>query len=205
MRFYPDIAAARAAAILSDLLILLLLVLLAWLGLKVHDAVAELASVPRGVSDGGSAIQRGFESAGDAVGDAPVVGEPLAGALRDAGAGTGGLMAEAGRQGEDDVNDLADLLGALVFLLPTVVVLARYLPSRITAVRRLTAAARAIGPVLTPDRERTLAMRAAYGLPYERLVRYTRDPLADLEHGRYDRLVAAALEDAGLRPTRIRS
>jgi hypothetical protein len=205
VRFYPDIAAPRAAAILSDLLILLLLVLLAWLGLKVHDAVAELASVPRSVGDGGSALQRGFESAGEAVGEAPVVGEPLAGALRDVGAGTGGLLVEAGREGEDDVNDLADLLGALVFLLPAVVVLARYVPSRITAVRRLTAAARAIGPVLTPDRERTLAMRAAYGLPYERLVRYTRDPLADLEQGRYDRLVAAALDDAGLRPSRMRS
>ena len=205
MRFYPDIAAPRAAAILSDVLILVLLVLLAWLGLRVHDAVADLASVPRGVIDGGSAIERGFESAGDAVGDAPLIGEPLAGALRDAGASTGGVMVEAGREGEDDVNDLADLLGALVFLLPAVVVLARYLPSRITAVRRLTAAARAIGPVLTPDRERTLAMRAAYGLPYERLVRYTRDPLADLEDGRYDRLVAAALDDAGLRPARIRS
>ena len=205
MRIYPDIAARRAAAILSDLLIVLLLVLFAGLGLKVHGAVAELASVPRGVSDGGSAIQRGFESAGDAVGDAPVVGEPLAGALRDAGAGTGGRMTAAGRQGEEDVNDLADLLGALVFVLPTAVVLARYLPTRITAIRRWTAAARAIGPVLTPDRERTLAMRAAYGLPYERLVRYTREPLADLEHGRYDRLVAAALDDAGLRPTRIRS
>lgn len=205
MRFYPDIVAPRVAAILSDLLILLLLVLLAWLGLKVHDAVAELASVPRGVGDGGTAIQRGFESAGDAVGGAPLVGEPLAEALRDAGAGTGARMMEAGRQGEEDVNDLADLLGALVFLLPAVVVLARYLPSRITAVRRLTAAARAIGPVLTPDRERTLAMRAAYGLPYEQLVRYTRDPLADLEDGRYDRLVAAALDDAGLRPARIRS
>jgi hypothetical protein len=205
VRFYPDIAAPRAAAILSDLLILLLLVLLAWLGLKVHDAVADLASVPRSVSDGGSAIQHGFESAGDAVGDAPVVGEPLAGALRDAGAATGGTMTEAGRQGEEDVNNLADLLGALVFLLPAVVVLARYVPTRITAARRLTAASRAIGPVLTPDRERTLAMRAAYGLPYERLVRYTRDPLADLEDGRYDRLVAAALDDAGLRPPRIRS
>ena len=205
MRFYSDIPARRTATIVSDLLVLLLLVLLAWLGLRVHDAVAEIASVPRGVSDTGGAIQRGFESAGDAVGEAPVVGEPLAGALQDLGAGTGGRMTQAGRQGEEDVNDLADLLGALVFLLPAVVVLARYLPSRITAVRRLTAAARAIGPVLTPDRERTLAMRAAYGLPYERLVRYTRDPLGDLEHRRYDRLVAAALDDAGLRPTRIRS
>jgi hypothetical protein len=114
-------------------------------------------------------------------------------------------MVEAGREGEDDVNDLADLLGALVFLLPAVVVLASYLSSQIMAVRRLKAAARGIGPVLTPDRERTLAMRAAYGLPYERLVRYTRDPLADLEHGRDDRLVAAALDDAGLRPIRTRS
>ena len=204
MRLYPDIARPRAAAILSDFLILLLLVLLAWLGLKVHDAVADLASVPRGVTDGGSAIQRGFESAGDAVGDAPVIGEPLAGALRDAGADAGGSIADAGRQGEDEVHDLANLLGALVFLLPAVAALSGYLPKRITAVRRLTAAARAIGPALTPDRERTLAMRAAYGLPYERLTRYTRDPLGDLEHGRYDRLVAAALDDAGLRPARIR-
>ena len=44
-------------------------------------------------------------------------------------------------------------------------VVSNYLPRRITAARRLTAAARAIGPALTPDRERTLAMRAAYDRP----------------------------------------
>jgi len=203
VRFYPDIPAPRTTAILGDLLVLVLLVLLAWLGLRVHDAVAELASVPRGVSDTGGAIQRAFESAGDAVGEVPVVGEPLAGALTDAGEGAGGEIAEAGRKGEEDVNNLANLLGALIFLLPAVAVLSRYLPDRIADVRRLTAAARAIGPRLTPERERTLAMRAAYGLPYEQLVRYTRDPLADLESGRYDRLVAAALDDAGLRPSRF--
>ncbi len=133
----------------------------------------------------------------------PVVGEPLAGALQDAGEGAGGEIAETGREGEEDVNNLANVLGALFFLLPAVAVLSRYLPHRIADVRRLTAAARAIGPTLTPERERTLAMRAAYGLPYERLVRYTRDPLNDLESGRYDRLVAAALDDAGLRPSRF--
>jgi hypothetical protein len=203
VRIYPDIAARRAAAILSDLLVLLLLVLLAWLGLKVHDAVMELASVPRGVTDGGRAIEDGLSSAGDAVGGTPVVGGPLGEALRDAGSGTGGRMVDAGRQGEENVNDLADLLGGLVFLLSAAAVLSNYLPRRITAARRLTAAAHAIGPALTPERERTLAMRAAYGLPYERLVRYTRDPLGDLEEARYDRLVAAALDDAGLRPPRV--
>ena len=204
MRFYSDIPSARTAAIVSDLLVLLLLLLFAWLGLRVHDAVAEIASVPRGVSNTGGAIQRGFESAGDAVGEVPVVGEPLAGALQEAGEGAGGEVAETGREGEEDVNNLANVLGALFFLLPAAAVLSRYLPDRIADVRRLRAAARAIGPTLTPDRERTLAMRAAYGLPYERLVRYTRDPLADLENGRYDGLVAAALDDAGLRPSRSR-
>jgi hypothetical protein len=202
VRFYSDIPAHRTRAIVRDLVVLLLLVLLAWLGLKVHDAVAELVAVPRGVTDSGTAIQRGFQSAGDAVGGVPIVGDPLAGALHDAGRGAGGEIAAAGRQGEEDVNKLARVLGALFFLLPAVAVLAGYLPDRIAGVRRLTAAARAIGSTLTPERERTLAMRAAYGLPYERLVRYTRDPLADLEDGRYDALVAAALDDAGLRPSR---
>jgi hypothetical protein len=204
VRFYSDIPSARTAAIVSDLLVLLLLLLFAWLGLRVHDAVAEIASVPRGVSNTGGAIQRGFESAGDAVGEVPVVGEPLAGALQEAGEGAGGEVAETGREGEEDVNNLANVLGALFFLLPAAAVLSRYLPDRVADVRRLRAAARAIGPALTPDRERTLATRAAYGLPYERLVRYTRDPLADLENGRYDGLVAAALDDAGLRPSRSR-
>ena len=47
MRFYSDIPATRAATILSDVLVLLLLVLLAWLGLRVHDAVPEIASGER--------------------------------------------------------------------------------------------------------------------------------------------------------------
>src|SRR5918997_698714 len=112
MRFYSDIPARRTAAILSDALVLLLLVLLAWLVLKVHDSVAELASIPRGVEGAGSAIESGFRSAGDSVGDVPVVGESLAGALEDAGEGAGGEIAATGRRGEEDVNDLADVLGA---------------------------------------------------------------------------------------------
>ena len=201
MRFYPDIPSSRRSAILGDVLVLVLLLLLAWLGVKVHGAVAELAAVPRGVGDTGAAIQRGFEDAGDAVGGVPAVGGPLGDALRDAGQGAGGEIQATARSGEEDVNDLATLLGALMFLLPAVAVLSRYLPDRVADARRLTAASRAIGRVLTPERERSLAMRAAYGLPYERLARYTPDPLGDLEAGRHDGLVAAALDDAGLRPS----
>ena len=45
-------------------------------------------------------------------------------------------------------------------------------------------------------------MRAAFSLPYGQLLAYTRDPLGDLEQGRYDALVEAVLEDAGLRSSR---
>jgi hypothetical protein len=203
VRFYPDIPRARAAAILNDVIVLLLVVLLAWLGFKVHDAVLSVASVPRGVGDAGVAIERGFAAAGDAAGGVPVVGDSLGGALRDAGAGTGGQIRQTARAGEEDVKHLAILLGLLTFLLPTIALLSRHVPDRIHDVRRLTAAARAIGTALTPDRERTLAMRAAYGLPYEVLARYSADPLGDLEAGRYEPLVAAALDDAGLRPPRV--
>jgi hypothetical protein len=49
-----------------------------------------------------------------------------------------------------------------------------------------------------PQRRRILAERAAFSLPYTRLLAYTPDPLGDLAAERYDSLVAA-LEDAGLR------
>ena len=202
MRLYPDIPRSRRSAILRDLLVLVLLVLFAWLGVKVHDSVQSLASVPRGVADSGGAIRDGFSSAGDAVGDAPVIGGSLRDALRNAGSGAGGRIEQTGRAGVEDVNHLANLLGWLMFLLPAVVLLASYLPDRLGQVRRLTAAARAVGPELTPERRHSLASRAAYGLPYERLIRHTRDPLGDLEAGRYDGLVAAALEDAGVQAGR---
>jgi hypothetical protein len=50
------------------------------------------------------------------------------------------------------------------------------------------------------ERQRVIAMRAAFALPYGQLLEYTRDPLGDLAAERYDGLVAAALDDAGLRP-----
>jgi hypothetical protein len=78
-------------------------------------------------------------------------------------------------------------------------VLTRWLPGRIDQVRKLRAASSVLGERATEERRRLLAMRAAFSLPYGQLLRYTRDPLGDLEGGRYDALVAAALEDAGLK------
>jgi hypothetical protein len=194
MRLYPDVPQARNRTIAGDAAVVALVILFAWLGVKVHDNVAELSGLGRGVRDAGAAVQGGFRSAGDAVGGAPVVGGQLRDALRDAGSGTGGSAVDAGRAGERSAYRLANLLGWLTFLLPTVLLLSRVLPPRVAQARRLTAAQR----VLLGGDERLLARRAAFGLPYATLLRHTRDPLGDLQAGRHDALVAAVLEDAGL-------
>jgi hypothetical protein len=199
VRLYPDVPSRRLSVLLADLAIVVLLVLFAWLGLKVHDAVDRLAVLGEGVRDTGTAVRGGFDSAADAVDDVPLVGGEVADGLRSAGEGTGGNVADLGRRGEDAVHRLADLLGLVTFLLPSLVLLATMLPRRIALARRLTTASRVLADPTAPERRELIAMRAAFSLPYGQLLEYTPDPLGDLAAGRYDALVAAALEDVGLR------
>jgi hypothetical protein len=198
MRLYPDTADDRGRAVARDALVLLTLFVLAWLGLKVHDAVDELAVLGTGVRDTGEAVQSGFESAGDAVDGVPVVGGEMGDALRDAGEGGGGEVADAGREGEDRVHDLANLLGALMFVLPASILLVTTLPGRIRQVRELNATERVLD-VSSDERRRLVAMRAAFSLPARELARHTKDPIGDLAAGRYDPLIDALYDDTGLR------
>ena len=199
MRLYPDTADDRGRAVARDALTILTLIVLAWVAMEVHDAVDELAVLGTGVRDSGEVVQSGFESAGDAVDRVPVVGGELGDALRDAGQGTGGNVADAGREGEERVHDLADLLGFLFFAVPASVLLVLTLPARIRQVRELNASERLLD-TSTEERRRLIAMRAAFSLPAAELARHTRDPLGDLAEGRYEPLIAAAYDEAGLRP-----
>jgi len=198
MRLYPDTPDDRGRAVARDALTLLTLFVLAWLALKVHDAVDELAVLGTGVRQSGEVVQTGFERAGEAAGGIPVVGGEVADALRDAGEGTGGEVAQAGTDGEERVHDLADLLGVLFFAIPASILLVATLPGRIRQVRELNATERLLD-TSSEERRRLVAMRAAFSLPATDLARHTRDPLGDLAAGRYDPLIEAAFDQAGLR------
>jgi hypothetical protein len=198
MRLYPDTADDRGRAVAKDALTLLTLFVLAWLALKVHDAVDQLAVLGSGVRESGEAVQSGFEKAGEAASGIPVVGGDVEGALRDAGSGTGGEVAQAGSDGEEKVHDLADLLGLLFFAIPASILLIATLPGRIRQFRELNATARLLD-VTSEERRRLVAMRAAFSLPARTLARHTQDPLGDLAEARYERLIAAAYDEAGLR------
>jgi hypothetical protein len=198
VRLYPQLPGPRIGTLARDLLIVALLVLFAWLGKQVHDAVDALAVLGEGVRSGGEAVQGGFESAADAVDGTPVVGGEIADGLRDAGDASGGNVADLGTAGEEKVHYLANLLGLLMFAIPSAFVLLAMLPPRIRQIRQLTAASRVLREPVG-ERRRLLAMRAAFALPYGQLLQYTKDPIGDLAAERYEPLVEAVLEDAGLR------
>jgi len=202
MRIYPDTPNERGRAVARDALTLLTLFVLAWLALKVHDAVDKLAVLGTGVRDTGTAVQDGFDGAADAVSGLPVVGGEVEDALRDAGSGTGGEVADAGRAGEERVHDLANLLGFLFFAIPASILLVTTLPGRIRQIRELNAAQSLLGAPVSEERRRLIAMRAAFSLPARDLTRHTKDPLDDLETGRYEGLIAAAYAAEGLPPPR---
>ena len=202
MRLYPDLRGPRLDAMARDAATLLGLFLFAKIGLAVHDAVDKLAILGDGVESAGQAVSGGFERAADAVDGTPVVGDDVGDALRGAGEGSGGEVEELGRGGAGAAHDLANLLGLLFFLLPSALLLLWALPPRVAQVHRLSAAARVLREPGSPERRELLAARAAFGLPYGTLLRYTKDPIGDLEAGRYDALVRAELEQAGLRAPR---
>lgn len=220
MRLYPSLPHRRTATLAADVGVVLLLVLFAWLGLRVHDTVSELAAFGRGIQDAGAtvggtaqdaadALRNGFGAAADAATRAPVLGDDIAEALRSAGEQAAApverrgeeqaqRLVEAGREGEERALATARLLGWLTFLTPAILLLTRHLPSRVRQVRVLTAAEQALSGGLDPERERALAARAAFSLPYATLVRHTRDPYGDLIARRHDGLIRALGEDAGL-------
>ena len=108
---------------------------------------------------------------------------------------SGDPVEDLGRRGENDVHQLANVLGFLFAAPP-----AR--PSRLVhaakarQVRGLTAAS----GVLKERIRGSLRCAPRSRCRTAQLLAYTRDPLGDLAAERYDLLVRAALEEVGLRP-----
>jgi hypothetical protein len=215
MRLYP---ASPARTIAGDLAVLLALIVFAWLGLKVHDGIAELGAVGRGIQDSGRAIadtgaqttravDGAFAGVAGRVNGLPIVGGDLAGALRDVPSGAtrpvrettaqqGARLVAAGRDTERKTYQLANLAGWLTFLIPAALLLSRTVPPRVRQTLRMTRAQR----MFRTAPEHILAARAAYNLPYRDLARFTRDPFGDLAEGRHRALIAALADDAGVEP-----
>jgi hypothetical protein len=140
---------------IGDLAVLAAIVVFAFLALALHDSVARLGDMATGIRDTGTAIQASGRTTSEeirrSVGQAaatlaavPFVGGDLRSRVREVGDRTSDAVARetridgerliaAGRQGQRDVLDTARLVGWLAFLVPTVLLLATWLPRRLGA------------------------------------------------------------------------
>src|SRR3954453_6974166 len=166
MRLYPASSAGLARTLAGDLVVLLLLIVFAWMGVKVHNAIADLAGIGRGIQDSGrqiaattretaGAIENTFNGAAGQVQGLPLVGGDLANALREAPTGVtdpirsngdaqAARIVRLGVEEENRTYQVAKLVGWLTFLAPALVLLAWRVPPRVRPVLRMSAAWRTL-------------------------------------------------------------
>jgi hypothetical protein len=165
-----------------------------WIGLAAYTA-HELYAL-RGLGD--TVVKTGVAvdttgKALQALGAIPLVGGQVQ-TLADQVRAAGQSAVVSGKSTHESTTHLAILLGIAVGLIPTVPVLALYLPLETTWRRERRAIGRALrergdDPMLVEY----LARRAVENLPYHELRTITPQPWADLEAGRHDALAAAEL------------
>lgn len=188
----------RALQLVGDLALLVWVVLWVWLARTVHDATAELAAPGRSIEESGAGMAEQLRGAGEAVADAPLIGDQLRAPLDGAG-GAADQLSRAGTAQVEAVDTLAFWLGLTVALVPTLLALAFYLPARIRFVRRASAGQRFLDSADDLD---LFALRAMAHQPLHRLAAISPDPAGAWRAGDPDvvrRLAALELRDVGLR------
>ena len=133
------------------------------------------------------------------VGEVPVVGagaDQLAGSITD--------TAEEVRRNavtvRTQMHALAVVVGVAVALLPTVPLVAVYLPLRVARAREVAGLKRKLAGPVDPMLVEHLAHAALNRVPYSELRHVSGRPWQDVEQGRHRPLAAAELKRLGLRP-----
>jgi hypothetical protein len=164
-----------------------------WMGFAVAHEVRGIADL----SDTVGSVGRAVTSVGETLRDLPLVGDQIS-APAD-------KLDEAGRQAvasaqsaRTSARRVGTLLGVSVAVIPTLPLIALYLPNRIAATRERRSLRRALAGGRSDALDELLARRAIVHLPYEHLRRVSPDPLADLRAGRYAALADAELAWFGL-------
>jgi hypothetical protein len=161
----------RRALVAVDVTLALWTVAWVAMGVAVSRQVGGLTSTTYTISNVGGAIDQAG-AALQSLGSLPVVGERLSGPA-DQIRSTGRSAVASGRDSRASIHRLSGLLGFAVALIPSVPLVAIYLPVRIGRARERRALQRAVRAAGDDDPElrRFLAGRALQTLPYRELRR----------------------------------
>ncbi len=198
MKLYADSSLRRTRQMVGDVL-LVVWVLVWWLVAQaVHDATMQLATPGRELNESSSGMAERLREAGEAVGDAPLVGDELSEPFEGAG-DAADQMASAGLDLVDAVETLAFWLSLSVAAIPILIALAMYLPARWRFARTATASQRFIDAAADLD---LFALRAIGRQPLHRLATISDDPAGAWRRGDQAvirELAVLELRDVGLK------
>lgn len=198
MTLYSDIPARRARQLAGDVWLILWSLLWIWAAFRLHGLVMNLAAPGIAIADGATGLSQSITSAGEAVGQVPLVGDGLATpftSMSDAAL----TIASAGQSTADAVGVLARFLSIALAVLGIASFAMFWIPIRIAFTRRVTAARAFIDATEDLD---LFALRAMARQPLHVLARIHDDPAGAWRRG--DQPVIAALAELELREEGIR-
>ena len=175
----------------------------AWIraGIWTHDTVLKLGVPGQKLEDAGTGIADNLADAGGKVGRVPLVGDELTQPFTRA-ADAAHSLAEAGRDQQEIVGNLALIVALLLVAVPLALVLVGWLPLRLRWMRRAGVAARVRDDPAGRD---LLALRALVSRPLNELTRLGPDIAQSWRNGdasAVDALAALELRRLGLKPGR---
>ncbi len=181
--------------VVIDCLVIGWVVLCLLLGIAATKRINHLGTLGDGLISAGDSVS----GVGDAIGglaDTPIIGGSI-GAVADKIDALGASTAQQGRNGKAAVWKAALAVGILLALLPTLPVLAVWIPLRV-GVERERAALRAALTANDPGVWEYLALQAVDDLSYRDLRAISADPWEDIRQGRYETLARVELDRLGL-------
>ncbi|MGW1059988.1 hypothetical protein [Micromonospora rubida] len=201
MKIYADRFPTAVRQFLTDLLVVVWVYAAIRFALWVHDLVQKLAVPGQKLEGAGGGLADNLADAGGKIRRVPLVGDELTAPFAKA-ADAARAMAEAGRDQQELVGQLALALSIAVLVFPLGLVLVGWLPLRLRWMRR-AASAKALAAV--PAGRDLLALRALAGQPIGKLTRIAPD-VADAwrrgDDATVEALAALELRGLGLRAGR---
>lgn len=201
MKLYADTPRAALRQLITDLLVVAWIYAWVRAAMWLHDLVQKLAVPGAKLEGAGGGLADNLAEAGGKVGRIPLVGDELTAPFNRA-AQAARSVAEAGRDQQEFVGDLALALAVVLLLFPLGLVVFGWLPLRARWMRRASAAASLRGQAAGRD---LLALRALAGQPLRRLAKIDPDVAAKwraADPSTVDALAALELRSLGLKPTR---
>jgi len=198
LRPYASNPARRLRQMVGDVLVVVLLALFAWVAVQVHDAIDRLDGPGEELMSAGQGLQDNLGKASDAAEEVPVVGDDLAAPIEEA-SDAAATVEEAGRRQVNAAHGAANWVGWAIFLLPSLVLVALWLPRRVGYALLAGRTKQVAGSVEGAD---LLALRALSRQPLQRLQSVSRSPAEDWRRGDAGTIAMLArleLDDLGLR------